>query len=53
MLGILWGVVVVLVAFWLLGLILHIAGGLIHIVLLLAIALAVYNFAMSRDARQL
>ncbi|PSB30199.1 lmo0937 family membrane protein [Stenomitos frigidus ULC18] len=48
----LWGIVVVLVAFWLLGFSLHIAGGLIHLLLVLAIAVAVYNFAMNRDARQ-
>ncbi|WP_375503656.1 DUF5670 family protein [uncultured Nostoc sp.] len=37
MLSILWGIVV-LIAFWALGLVLHIAGNLIHAVLLLAIA---------------
>ncbi len=52
MFGLLWGIVVVLVAFWLLGFSLHIAGGLIHLLLVLAIAVAVYNFAMNRDARQ-
>jgi hypothetical protein len=52
MLSLVWGVVVVLFAFWVLGLVLHIAGGLIHIVLLLAVALAIYNFFMSRDRRQ-
>ena len=49
MFGILWGAVVVLVALWAVGLALNIAGGLIHIVLLLAIALAVYNFFSKRD----
>lgn len=49
MLGILWGVVVVLFAFWVLGLVLHIAGNLIHIALVLAIALAIYNFFKARD----
>ncbi|MEH2453861.1 lmo0937 family membrane protein [Nostoc sp.] len=48
MLGILWGVVVLLFAFWALGLALHIAGNFIHIVLIVAIALAIYNFAKSR-----
>jgi Family of unknown function (DUF5670) len=52
MFGLLWGLVVVLVAFWLLGFSLHIAGGLIHLLLMFAIAVAVYNFAMNRDARQ-
>jgi hypothetical protein len=51
-LNLLWGLVVFLVVLWLLGFILHVAGGLIHIVLLLAIALAIYNYAMSRDGRQ-
>ncbi|MEH2250668.1 lmo0937 family membrane protein [Nostoc sp.] len=49
MFSILWGIVVVLIAFWGLGLALHIAGNLIHIVLLLAIALAIYNFFKARD----
>ncbi|MFN6482421.1 MULTISPECIES: lmo0937 family membrane protein [unclassified Nostoc] len=49
MLSILWGIVVVLIAFWALGLAFHIAGSLIHAVLLLAIALAIYNFFKARD----
>lgn len=50
--GILWGVVIFLLAIWALGFALHLVGNLIHIVLLVAIGLAIYNFAMSRDARQ-
>lgn len=49
MFSLLWSIVVILFAFWLLGLVLNIAGNLIHIVLVLAIALAVYNFFQSRD----
>ncbi|AVH62206.1 hypothetical protein CDG77_06740 [Nostoc sp. 'Peltigera membranacea cyanobiont' 213] len=49
MFSILWGIVVVLVAFWALGLTLHIAGNLIHAVLLIAIGLAIYNFFKARD----
>ncbi|MEH2159507.1 MAG: lmo0937 family membrane protein [Nostoc sp.] len=49
MFSILWGIVVVLVAFWALGLVFHIAGSLIHVVLLLAIGLAIYNFAKRHD----
>ena len=52
MLSIIWGVVTVLVVFWILGVSLHIAGSVIHLLLVLAIALAIYNFAMNRDARQ-
>jgi Family of unknown function (DUF5670) len=51
-LNLLWGLVSLLVVLWLLGFILHVAGNLIHIILLLAIALAVYNFAIGRDKRQ-
>jgi len=48
MFGLLWGVVVVLFAFWALGLALHIAGNLIHLLLVLAIAVAIYNFFKGR-----
>jgi Family of unknown function (DUF5670) len=49
MIGILWGAAVLLFAFWVLGLTLHIAGNLIHIALVLAIAIAIYNFFQARD----
>ncbi len=52
MFGVLWGIVVLLFVFWIAGVALHIAGGLIHLLLVIAIALAIYNFAMNRDARQ-
>ncbi|MER3436113.1 MAG: lmo0937 family membrane protein [Leptolyngbya sp. ERB_1_1] len=52
MVGIIWGIVVLLFVFWVAGVALHIAGSLIHLVLVIAIALAIYNFAMNRDARQ-
>lgn len=49
MIGILWGLAGLLLAFWVLGLVLQIAGNLIHIALVLAIAIAVYNFFNARD----
>jgi hypothetical protein len=49
MLSLLWGLVVLLVTLWALGLALHIAGSLIHALLVIAIVLAVYNFFKSRD----
>jgi hypothetical protein len=52
MLGLLWGLVVVLFVFWLLGFTLHVAGSLIHILLVAAVVLAIYNWASNRDARQ-
>ncbi len=55
MLGsILWGVIVLLVVFWLLGFIFHIAGGLIHILLVVAVIILLYNlFVGSRSRRTL
>lgn len=41
--GILWAVVVILVVLWLLGFVLHIAGGLIHILLVIAAIVVIYN----------
>ncbi len=53
MLGsILWGVVVLLVVFWLLGLVFHIAGGLIHILLVIAIIVLLYNLFVGSRARR-
>jgi hypothetical protein len=49
--GILWAVIVVLFVFWLLGFTLHIAGGLIHILLVIAVILLVFNLITGRGAR--
>ncbi len=53
MLGsVLWTVVVILVVLWLLGLIFHIAGGLIHILLVVALIVLIYNLiTRSRTTR--
>jgi hypothetical protein len=50
MAGLLWGVVVVLVVLWLLGLVVHIGGGLIHILLVLALIVLIYNLVAGRRA---
>jgi uncharacterized membrane protein YtjA (UPF0391 family) len=49
--GILWTIIVILVILWLLGFAFHIAGGLIHIVLVVAIILLVINLITGRGAR--
>jgi len=49
--GILWGVVVVVVALWLLGLVFRIAGNLIHLLLVIAVIVAIYNFVTSQRNR--
>jgi hypothetical protein len=47
--GILWTIVVVLVVLWLIGwLVLHIGGGLIHLLLIIAVIVLLYNLFVSR-----
>lgn len=54
MLGsILWTVVVILVVLWLLGLIFHIAGGLVWVLLVLALLVLVYNLFTGSRARRI
>lgn len=49
--GIIWAIVVVLVVLWLLGfLVAHIGGGLIHILLVIALIALVYNLIAGRRA---
>jgi hypothetical protein len=44
----LWTIVAVLVILWLLGFITNIAGGLIHILLVVALIVLAYNFLVGR-----
>jgi hypothetical protein len=44
----LWGIVVLLVVLWLIGLVANIAGGLIHILLVIALVVIVYNLLTTR-----
>jgi hypothetical protein len=53
MLNLLWGIFVVLVVLWLLGFIFHVAGGLIHILLVIAAIVLVYNLITGARARRL
>ncbi len=54
MAGILWGIIVVLFVVWLLGFIFafKVVGGLIHIVLVVAIILLIYNLIMGARSRR-
>jgi hypothetical protein len=47
----LWGIFVILLVFWLLGFVFHVAGGLIHILLVLAAISLIYNLFRGRGAR--
>jgi len=45
---ILWIVFVVIVAIWLIGLALDVAGGLIHLLLIVALIILIYNLLTGR-----
>jgi hypothetical protein len=51
MAGLIWAIIVVLFVFWLLGFTLHIAGGLIHLLLVVAVILLIFNLVTGRGAR--
>jgi hypothetical protein len=46
-----WAIVVILVVFWLLGFLLHFGGGLIHLLLVIALILLVFNLLTGRGAK--
>jgi hypothetical protein len=50
MVSLIWTIVVVLFVLWLLGFALHFAGGLIHLLLVLAIIGIIYNLLVGRRA---
>lgn len=52
MVGLLWAVVVVLFILWLIGFVAHFAGGLIHILLVLAVIVLLYNLFMANRSRR-
>jgi hypothetical protein len=51
MAGILWFIIVALVVFWALGFALHVGGGLIHLLLVIALIALVFNIFSGRGAR--
>jgi hypothetical protein len=50
MLNLIWTIVVVLFVFWALGFAINIGGGLIHLLLVLALVGVVYNLLIGRRA---
>ena len=44
----LYTIIVILLVLWLLGLLIHIGGGLIHLLLLVAVILFIYNLIAGR-----
>jgi hypothetical protein len=51
MAGLLWTIIVVLFVLWLIGFAVHIGGGLIHLLLVIALILVVVNLLTGRGAR--
>jgi hypothetical protein len=51
MVGLLWTIIVILFAFWLVGFLLHFGGGLIHLILVIVLILIVVNLLTGRGAR--
>ncbi|GHO70794.1 hypothetical protein KSC_096860 [Ktedonobacter sp. SOSP1-52] len=50
--SILWAAVVILFVLWLLGFVFHIAGGLIHLLLVIAVIVALYNLFVAGRSRR-
>ena len=48
MVGILWAILVVVLAVWLIGLLADVAGNLIHVLLIVALAILIYNLLTGR-----
>ncbi len=49
--GILWAIIVILFVLWLAGFALHFGGGLIHLLLVVALVLIIVNVLTGRGAR--
>jgi len=49
----LWTIMVILLVMWLLGFGFHIAGGLIHLLLVVALVVLIFNLVSGRRARNL
>lgn len=51
--GLIWAVIVILAVLWLIGFLLHFGGGLIHLLLVVAVIALVYNLIVGARARRL
>jgi len=48
--GILWAIIVVLFVIWLIGFVAHVAGSFIHLLLVIAVILIIWNLIQGRSA---
>ena len=52
MAGLIWAIIVVLFILWILGFaVFHVAGGLIHLLIIIAVILLIYNLVTGRGAK--
>jgi hypothetical protein len=51
MAGLLWTIIVILFVLWLVGFLLHFGGGLIHLLLVIAVIVLIFNLLTGRSAR--
>lgn len=51
MAGLIWAIIVILFVFWILGFAIHIGGALIHLLLVIALVLLVFNIVTGRGAK--
>jgi hypothetical protein len=49
--GLLWAIITVLFVLWLIGFVVHFGGGLVHLLLVIAVVLFVVNLLTGRGAR--
>lgn len=49
--NLIWGLIGLLVLFWVIGFVAHVGGGLIHLLLVIALVLVVINLITGRGAR--
>ena len=51
MANLLWTIIVILFVLWLIGFLLHFGGGLIHLLLVIAVIILIVNLITGRGAR--
>lgn len=50
MVGILWAILVVVLVIWLIGMLANVAGSVIHLLLIVALGILIYNLITGRRA---
>jgi hypothetical protein len=49
--NLIWALIVILFVLWIIGFLAHVGGGLIHLLLVIAVILLVFNLITGRGAR--